>query len=270
MDIGVKKSEVTISELEPWRILTKDMPSRSRELFDILRNKWCEVPAGLADRKNTNEFQYMSDRELTQFWSRALEEATTGEGFKVRGWFHHLYSDILTGKKVLDVGSGLGLDGITFARNGAKVTFVDIVLDNLETVKRLCENLAIKDVDFLHMEDFDSLERLPNDFDVIWCQGSMINAPYEFMRRECSVLLNHLKVGGRWIELCYPRERWVREGKLAFNEWGKVTDGESTPWMEWYDLDRLLKRMQPSEFEVLLHFNFHNDDFNWFDLIKKN
>lgn len=82
-------------------------------------------------------------------------------------------------------------------------------------------------------------------------------------------MLRHLPVGGRWIELAYPRERWEREGRMPFSEWGKITDGEGTPWMEWYDLDRLRARLRPAEFDVVLHFNFHHDDFNWFDLIRR-
>jgi hypothetical protein len=29
------------------------------------------------------------------------------------------------------------------------------------------------------------------------------------------------------------------------------------------------RRFSPSQFDVVLSFNFHNDDFNWFDLMKK-
>ena len=47
-----------------------------------------------------------------------------------------------------------------------------------------------------------------------------------------------------------------------------MTDGEGTPWMEWYDLARLSKRLAPATFEPVLAVNFHNDDFNWFDLTR--
>ena len=36
--------------------------------------------------------------------------------------------------------------------------------------------------------------------------------------------------------------------------------------MEWYDLDKLLSRLSPVKFRVVLSFEFHNSDFNWFDL----
>lgn len=257
------------SALLPWERLTDDMPDRSRELFDLLRKKWSEVPAGLMDRKRTNDLSKISDEELLNYWTAVHAEASTGQGFKVRGWFHHIYSEMLAGKKVIDVGSGLGIDGITLAKAGARITFVDIVQENLDVIRRLCKCFELDQVDFLYLEDFDSLERLPRNLDVVWCQGSMINAPFDFMRRESQFMLRHLKIGGRWIELCYPRERWVREGTLPFSKWGEVTDGPGTPWMEWYDAERLLARLSPATFDTLFAFNFHNDDFNWFDLLRR-
>lgn len=276
---GSSKLEITAVEtFEPrdepspflaWERLDDDAPDRSRELFDMLRRKWSEVPAGLMDRIRTAALAKLSDEELLQYWTFVHADASIGKGFQVRGWFHLIYSDMLRCKKVLDVGSGLGIDGLTLAKAGAKMTFVDIAPENLAVIRRLCGIFGLTEVDFLYLEDFNSLHKLSRDFDAIWCQGSMINAPFDFMRRESVLLLQHLPVGGRWIELCYPEERWRREGAAHFSKWGEITDGEGTPWMEWYDLERLLARMAPATFEPVLAFNFHNDDFNWFDLIRR-
>jgi SAM-dependent methyltransferase len=241
----------------------------SGDPFTVLRQKWSEVPAGLSDRRRTGELASLSDEELHALWLRIHEEATTGAGFPVRGWYQALYRDVFRGKRILDVGSGLGIDGLTFARHGACVTFVDIVYSNLSLLRRLCRIFGLDHVGFHYLDGLSSLEALPHDFDVIWCQGSMINAPFSFSQHEAEALLRHLPAGGRWVELAYPRERWEREGCLAFDQWGAITDGVGTPWMEWYDLERLRARLQPVEFDVILHFNFHHDDFNWFDLIRR-
>jgi hypothetical protein len=37
--------------------------------------------------------------------------------------------------------------------------------------------------------------------------------------------LRHLPVGGRWIELGYPKARWEREGRMIETEWGSKTEG---------------------------------------------
>jgi 2-polyprenyl-3-methyl-5-hydroxy-6-metoxy-1,4-benzoquinol methylase len=234
-----------------------------------LRKKWHEVPAGNA-RISTRDLINLSDNELRETWLAIRQSAITESGFSERGWYHELYRDIFRTKKIMDVGSGLGIDGITFAEAGAHVTFVDIVQSNLEVIKRLCGIFQIKNVDFCYLQNLESLRDLPRDYDVIWCQGSLINAPFENIREEAREILNHLPVGGRWIELAYPKNRWVREGQLPFTVWGNLTDGEGTPWMEWYDLEKIKRRFDPTQFDVILSFEFHNGDFIWFDLVRVN
>lgn len=237
--------------------------------FETLRKKWHEVPAGGDGRILTGDLLRMPDAELLDFWTRRRTESVTGTGFPVRGWYHTLYSDIFRGKRVMDVGSGMGIDGLTFAQAGAKMTFVDIVESNLAVLKRLCGLLGVSDARFCYMKDLSSLAELPADYDVIWAQGSLINAPFDHTRTEIQELLRHLPVGGRWIELAYPKARWEREGRLPFEKWGEKTDGVGTPWVEWYDLEKLSAALAPAKFETVLYLNFHNDDFNWFDLVRR-
>lgn len=237
--------------------------------FEQLRTKWKTVPTA-QHRINTTDLHVLSDSDLVKYWKEQVHLSTTGDYFNVRGWYHKLYKPILRGCKVLDVGAGLGIDGLSFAQAGADVTLLDIVYDNTEITSRLISSLGIQNqARSVYMQDLNSLsELLIDDYDFIWCQGSLINAPYDFVCKEIVVLLEHLPVGGRWIELAYPKERWLREGALNFQEWGEKTDGENTPWVEWYDLDKLLQALKPAEFAVVLSFNFHNDDFNWFDLMR--
>jgi 2-polyprenyl-3-methyl-5-hydroxy-6-metoxy-1,4-benzoquinol methylase len=232
--------------------------------FGALRAKWSEVPAG-NKRLNTKQLLDMNDQELLGLWSDAKLEATTGKNFNVRGWYHALYTPALKGLTVLDVGSGFGIDGITFAQAGAKMTFLDIIESNLHVTRRICELLHLENVDFFYIEDFSSFSNLETQYDVIWCQGSLICVPFDLARSESQELLKHLKPNGRWIELAYPRTRWERDGKPPFDKWGQVTDG-GAPWIEWYDLEKLLARLYPSKFDVVLGFEFHSADFVWFDL----
>jgi SAM-dependent methyltransferase len=237
-------------------------------ILDRLRRKWSTVPAGLMDRRSTGDLLRLSDEELREFWISTHRQATTGSGFAVRGWYQHLYRDVLRDKKVLEIGSGMGIDGIEFARHGAAITFVDIVEDNIRVMQRLCGIFGITNAQFVYLHSLRSLDALATDYDFVWSQGSQINVPFEFAKHECAIIVRHLKAGGRWIELAYPRERWVRDGSPPYRLWGNLTDGEGTPWMEWYDLERILNRLAPTEWQPLLSFNFHHDDFNWFDLVK--
>jgi SAM-dependent methyltransferase len=223
------------------------------------------VPFSRLDRAHTRDLLNLPDEELLAAWNRALEDQAVGRNYDVRGWFFTLYRDQLRGKKLMDVGSGMGYDGLRFARAGADVTFVDIVPDNLEVVNRMAKIFGLTTCRFHYLEDFDSLSLLEKDYDFIWACGSLINAPYEFTKAECARLVEHLKIGGRWIELAYPRARWEREGCLPFDRWGDKTDG-GAPWIEWKDLDKVRSLLEPAQFNVVLSFDFHNSDFNWFDL----
>jgi 2-polyprenyl-3-methyl-5-hydroxy-6-metoxy-1,4-benzoquinol methylase len=90
--------------------------------FETLRRKWTEVPGGITSRVTTTDLLGMSDQELLRIHEAFTRESTEGAGFSIRGWYHCLYKDVLRGKRVLDVGCGLGIDGIAFAEAGAFVT----------------------------------------------------------------------------------------------------------------------------------------------------
>lgn len=239
------------------------------ETFRILRSKWGEVPHGEETRARSEDLLKLSDDELLRRWSEALGDSSTGNAYSVRGWYHTLYRDVFRGKRVLEIGSGLGFDGITFAAGGADWTFVDIVQTNLAVIERLCRLKNVTNVRFCYMEDLRALAALPNDYAAIYAQGSLINLPVEATRTEAQALLQHLPVGpARWIELAYPRRRWTHDGRMPFDKWGKKTDG-GAPWVEWHDLNKIREFLAPAQFEVVFTLDFHKYDFNWFDLIRR-
>jgi 2-polyprenyl-3-methyl-5-hydroxy-6-metoxy-1,4-benzoquinol methylase len=255
-----------VAKLLPFRQRAANMRNWE-EPFETLRKKWVNVPVTRMGRMNTGDLLSLSDELLLDQWERAREEITTGPEFAHRGWYHTLYADGMRGKTVLDVGSGFGVDSITFAQHGAHMTFLDLVETNLQVLQRLCNIMGLKGVKFHLLEDLSSLRSLDCDYDVIMAMGSLHNAPFDVMKPEVRELLRHLKVGGRWLQLAYPRIRWSRAGRPPFNKWGEMTDGIGTPWCEWYDLTKLLSLLAPSRFDVVLYQEFHDADFNWFDLV---
>ena len=213
---------------------------QGRKGFQLLRQKWSEVPLTSQHRVLSQDLAQIADEELHGLWSQCWEEQATGRNFDVRGWYYTLYRDQWRGKRIIDIGSGLGYDAITFAGAGAaEVMCVDLALTNLEVIRRIATVRGLHNVRTLHMEDFGSLLQLDAYYDVVWACGSLINSPFAFTRAECQELLQHLKPEGRWVELAYPRTRWQREGRMPFDRWGEKTDG-GAPWMEWKDLDKLL------------------------------
>jgi hypothetical protein len=168
---------------------------------------------------------------------------------------------------VLELGSGLGFDGLRFAEQGAAWSFADIVPDNLALIRRIA---GLKGLDgrvgFHLIGDDLSFGDLPVDYDAIWVFGSIHHVPFEMARREALDAIAHLKPGGRWMELVYPRERWLREGAPSFEQWGKLTDGERTPWAEWHDVEKVRRRLFPAPMRTVLDFEFCAQNYRWLDL----
>ena len=80
--------------------------------------------------------------------------------------------------------------------------------------------------------------RLPHEVDVLLFVGSLHNAPFEFSRLEAASLARWLRPGGLVLMLAYPRERYEALGATSFEEFGRLCDGERTPWI------RVVRRRQ--------------------------
>jgi len=252
--------------LEP-RFVPYDRPVDWAKPYETLRHKWGDVPITNWEILSTEELLRLPDDELIAKWEKSRTALTTGEEWDHRGWYHALYADSMAGKKVMDIGSGFGVDSITFAQHGASLTFVDLVETNLKVLQRVCGILGLKDVRFKHFVDLNSLRVLDTDYDVIMAMGSLHNAPVEVMKPEYQELIRHLKVGGRWLQLAYPKSRWEEAGRPTFDKWGQML--ERSPWEEWYDVPKLLSMFEPAKFDLVLYREFHKNDFNWFDLLYK-
>ncbi|MBC8035608.1 MAG: class I SAM-dependent methyltransferase [Rhizobiales bacterium] len=257
-DLIVLKKERTMSQVvEGWE-----------EPFEVLRRKWGEVPTNTSatGRVSTVTLLDKSPAELVAYWRSVTDPLFDDTSHETLMFPVDLYKDFLKDRKVLDIGAGLATMTLNFALAGAHVTFVDIIEDNLKVLRKICEGFGILDrVDFHYMRDVQSLTSLPCDFDVVTAMGSLHNAPIDVMRPEIQELYTHLKPGGRWLQLAYPRSRWEQEGAPPFSQWGVMTDGEGTPWAEWYDVDKLLSLFPENSMRVLFYAEWYKNAFNWFD-----
>jgi len=241
------------------------MISNEQQRFDTqLREKWREIPATREGRMFSSDLLTIGDAALLEYWDRCRAETCTPE---VRGWYQDLYTEKLAGAAVADVGPGIGLDGIWFAQHGARVTFVDIVEDNLKLLRRLCELKGVT-ASFYYVDDFFTY-RFPMTFDCLLCIGSLINAPFDFTKRQVDALSPFLRLGGKVLMLGYPRERFEASGARDGAEFAATTDGPRTPWVEWYDDDKIRALFGP-DYRLCWsrNFGYQPTDFNWFDLTK--
>jgi SAM-dependent methyltransferase len=234
------------------------------ETFTLLRDKWREVPFDCDGRILPSDFLQVSDAELVHRW----EAAAKSQADDHRWWYQTLYKDSFRGKRLIDYGCGLAYDTLMYARNGTQVTFVDLSETTLKVVQRLAGIFRVQNAEFLYLEDLRSLEALHGDYDVVYCCGSMMNAPLWVLAKEAQAILPRVPKGGRWMEFSYPKARWERDGSPAFEDWGAFTDG-GAPWVEWHDSAKVKSYLAPAEFDVVLEVDFHGQDFNWIDLIRR-
>jgi len=201
-------------------------------------------------------------------WKARQQSDINGDGFYVRGWYHLLYREFIVNKTVLEVGCGLGFDGLAFAEAGARVVLTDIVPENIELVRRVAVLLGCSsNIETRAIRQFQDYGELSQQYDVLLAVGSLHHAPRNVLEQEIPVLAQGLRAGGRWLQLAYPQKRWLRDGMPAFDRWGRSTNS-GTPWTEWYDVEKLLSLMRPVEYSLVFYCEFHHDDFNWFDLVR--
>jgi len=204
-----------------------------------------------------------NERELARVWREAAAIDT----------FSQFYASTFRGKRLLDIGSGFARQTMSFALHGAFVTFVDIAPTNLALLKRVATALGIPStrVRFVQLTGLKqlgaALTEEPALFDVVCAFGSMHHAPREVIREEMAVILPHLRVGGKWLQLAYNQDEWLRRGAPPFSGGGWGGDGDNTPWTEWYASSKLLRTLEPSKFAVVWE-GLTVGQFTWHDLLK--
>jgi SAM-dependent methyltransferase len=229
------------------------------------RDKWREAPQGsdTDGRVFSSDLLTLADDALLARWEAMAARRAAGE----LGWLAPLYADTFRERRVLELGSGLGFDALRFAERGARWTCADIVADNLALIRRIAALKKLEDrIDTHLIADDLSFAGLASGYDVVWVFGSIHHVPFDTAREEALSALTLLKPGGRWMELVYPRERWLREGAPPFEAWGRLTDGDRTPWAEWHDVEKVLRRLAPAPLRILLDFGFCADNYRWIDL----
>lgn len=109
------------------------------------------------------------------------------------------------GRKLLEVGCGVGTDLVRFARAGAHVTGIDVSQTGIELARRNIEQHGLRaNVRWMNGECMEFAE---NTFDVVYAHGVL---PYTV---ETGKMINEirrvLKPGGEAILMVYNRNSWL-------------------------------------------------------------
>lgn len=110
-----------------------------------------------------------------------------------------------SGKKILEIGCGIGTDLVRFARGGAVVTGVDL---SETAVDLASQNFRLNDLKAdLRVGNGESLEFPDNTFDAVYAHGVLqYTADITKMIHEC---FRVLKSGGVFIGMLYNRKGWL-------------------------------------------------------------
>jgi 2-polyprenyl-3-methyl-5-hydroxy-6-metoxy-1,4-benzoquinol methylase len=113
-----------------------------------------------------------------------------------------------SGKRVLEIGCGIGTDTINFARHGASVTAVDLSEKSLEITRARADLFGLSDKVQLHWADAERLAAsVPSEqYDLIYSFGVVHHSPHP--DRILAELKNYLKPGGILKVMVYHRYSW--------------------------------------------------------------
>ncbi len=109
------------------------------------------------------------------------------------------------GKKILEIGCGVGIDLIQFAKNGADVIGIDLADTSIDLAEKYFDQVGIEGK-FKRM-DGEAMEFENNSFDMVYAHGVLqytADAP-----RMIKEIFRVLKPGGCVIMMVYNRISWL-------------------------------------------------------------
>lgn len=132
------------------------------------------------------------------------------------------------GKRVLEIGCGIGTDTISFARAGAEVTVAELSTASLDLAQRRAEIYGLDHRVAFHQGDAEELTSfVPVElYDLVYSFGVIHHSPHP--ERILSQARSYLRPGGTLKLMVYNRRSWkvfwivMREGKGRFWRWRRL------------------------------------------------
>jgi len=126
------------------------------------------------------------------------------------------------GKKILEIGCGIGVDTINFARKGAKVTAVDISEKSLDLAKQRAKVYGFEDKINFYCANAEELSKIVpvEPYDLIYSLGVIHHTPHP--ERVIAEIRNYVRSGSVIKIMLYHRYSWkvfwilLTQGKGAF------------------------------------------------------
>src|SRR5579864_4174749 len=153
-------------------------------------------PSSAPDMDSSASFQSTSIAKVNEYWNarpcnirHSPKPVGTKEYFdevEARKYFveHHIpgFADFerWRGKKVLEIGCGIGTDTINFARHGAQVTAVDLTEKSLEVARQRARVFGLEDHIRFQQANAEELSRYvqPEKYDLVYSFGVIHHTPH--------------------------------------------------------------------------------------------
>lgn len=157
---------------------------------------------------------------------------------KERAWEYAKYTPVFAGRDVLEVGGGMGYDGMVYARTANTYTYAELNPLQLEFIKRITALYGVTNAAFELMND--TVHPFPRQYNAFYAHGVLHHVPFEVARKQFENIDRYLLPGSKVVMLMYPKKRWENAGCPTFERFGDFTDG-GCPWTEWYDEEKILR-----------------------------
>jgi SAM-dependent methyltransferase len=135
--------------------------------------------------------------------------------------------DRWAGKRVLEIGCGIGTDTINFARAGASVTAVDLSERSLELAQRRARIYDLdRQIRFFHADAERLSSVVPHEpYDLVYSFGVIHHTPHP--ERVVEELRRHYVAAGSWLKvMVYHRYSWKVLSTLLQEAPGSLWDPE--------------------------------------------
>lgn len=217
--------------------------------FDTQKAAWASPPIDDFGYFSSEKLLRLSDTQLKKLIEKMTETRYGLDGWRnyQNKWRDCLRLDSTKGKRILDFGSGVGLEALQFAQNGNRVWLADIVPSNLELAQRVLQLYGYKSEGCLSVTDsWPFLECDP--VDIFYANGVLHHIPYaqEIMRR----VVELLTPDGRVHLMLYSDRGWQKyAGKLPamdapvendplFSRFVRAFDAVGN-YADWYNREKL-------------------------------
>jgi ubiquinone/menaquinone biosynthesis C-methylase UbiE len=180
-------------------------------------------------------------------------------------------------KNVLEYGCGGGSDAISYLRRNNKVTACDIVPDNIKAASKNVELYGLSNFTPVLLPTSIPLPFPDSVFDIVNSHGVLHHIPYA--KDVVKELYRVTKDEGLCYIMLYTEflyeyfKKSVDQLMLAHDiseqeAFSWMTDGEGTPYADWYDEDAGIELLEQAGYKVLMATAWLNNHFRTFKAIK--